>query len=161
MTVDRRSADSSASSTTGQRRIDAGARVTAAGLGTVGLAALATTVVVQPEVVADGPELCPFARMTGLPCPACGLTRSWVALGHGDLEATVSFNVFGPVFMVLAIVVTAVALWSAATGAHGLDRVRAVLTSRPMLIVVGLWAGYGLVRLADAGFGWGWFPAIT
>ncbi|MEE3852883.1 DUF2752 domain-containing protein [Gordonia sp. LSe1-13] len=158
MIVDRRSAASSAAA---YRRIDAGSRVTAAALGAAGLAALAAAVVVRPDVVGDGPELCPFARMTGLPCPACGLTRSWVALGHADVEAAVSFNVFGPVFLVVAIVVTVCALWSAATGGSALDRVRAVLTSRPMLVVVGVWAAYGMVRLADAGFGWGWFPAIT
>ncbi len=32
------------------------------------------------------PVLCAFRRTTGIPCPGCGLTRSWVAIGGGDLH---------------------------------------------------------------------------
>jgi uncharacterized protein DUF2752 len=36
-----------------------------------------------PEnAVDDGPIVCPFRRLTGRPCPACGLTRSWSAALH-------------------------------------------------------------------------------
>lgn len=31
------------------------------------------------------PPMCGFRMGTGLPCPGCGLTRSWVHLAHGDL----------------------------------------------------------------------------
>ena len=34
------------------------------------------------------PEVCSLYRTTGLPCPGCGLTRSWVSALHGDLGAS-------------------------------------------------------------------------
>lgn len=41
------------------------------------------------------PEVCAFKRVTGLPCPGCGLTRSWVAAVHGDLAASLAFHKLG------------------------------------------------------------------
>jgi len=41
------------------------------------------------------PEVCGFKRVTGLPCPGCGLTRSWVAAVHGDLAASFAFHRLG------------------------------------------------------------------
>ena len=31
------------------------------------------------------PELCSFRRMTGLDCAGCGLTRSFISIGHGRI----------------------------------------------------------------------------
>ena len=47
--------------------------------------ALAAAATVSPEAVEDGLVICPFRLMTGLPCPGCGLARSWVHLLHGHL----------------------------------------------------------------------------
>lgn len=41
------------------------------------------------------PELCHMRRMTGLDCPGCGLTRSFISLGHGDIAAAWQFNPAG------------------------------------------------------------------
>ncbi|HET7169467.1 MAG TPA: DUF2752 domain-containing protein [Candidatus Limnocylindrales bacterium] len=41
---------------------------------------LLLAVAALPEAaVGDGPVICPFRRISGRPCPACGLTRSWRA----------------------------------------------------------------------------------
>lgn len=45
----------------------------------------------------DVPVLCAFRRVTGWPCPGCGLTRSFVFLAHGQLGDAFRMNVFGPV----------------------------------------------------------------
>jgi hypothetical protein len=42
------------------------------------------------------PGLCIFRGLFGIDCPGCGLTRSWVALAHGDLGASLSYHLLGP-----------------------------------------------------------------
>jgi len=55
----------------------------------------------------SGPSLCPFKLLTGLPCPGCGMTRSVVALLHGDAVTSAYYHPLG-VPMVMALVVLAV-----------------------------------------------------
>lgn len=56
----------------------------------------------------DGPVLCPLRLLTGVPCPACGLTTSFTELAGGHLGAAVSASPLGPalfaVFAVAAVV---------------------------------------------------------
>jgi hypothetical protein len=42
------------------------------------------------------PSVCPFYEMTGLPCPGCGLTRSFVCFAHGHLHDAIQWNALGP-----------------------------------------------------------------
>jgi hypothetical protein len=60
------------------------------------------------SLVTSGPSFCPFKLMTGLPCPGCGMTRSVVALLHGDVPASAFFHPLGVPF-VLAMLALAVA----------------------------------------------------
>lgn len=39
-----------------------------------------------------GPTLCPFALLTGMACPGCGMTRAGAALVRGDLVAAWEFH---------------------------------------------------------------------
>lgn len=41
------------------------------------------------------PEVCAVKRTTGLPCPGCGLTRSWVSALDGDAVASVLHHPLG------------------------------------------------------------------
>ena len=41
------------------------------------------------------PDLCTFRRMTGIDCPGCGMTRSFISLGHGNIAAAWSYNPAG------------------------------------------------------------------
>jgi hypothetical protein len=51
----------------------------------------------------DGPVLCPFRLLTGLPCPFCGMTRSLLALGRGDVAASIALHPLGPAVALLAV----------------------------------------------------------
>lgn len=44
----------------------------------------------------DGPVLCPMALLLGLPCPGCGLTRSFCLMTRGQFEEAVAFHGLAP-----------------------------------------------------------------
>ncbi len=51
------------------------------------------------EPFEKGPiDLCMFKNLTNLPCPGCGLTRSFVYLAHGAIDDSVRVNPFGIIF---------------------------------------------------------------
>ena len=48
--------------------------------------------------------ICGFKNLTGLPCPGCGLTHSFCAMGKGDVLAAFGYNLLGPpLFLVFAL----------------------------------------------------------
>jgi len=59
---------------------------------------------------------CSFQRLTGWPCPSCGLTTSFSLLMHGDWRAALVVNPVGPVMVLLAV---AMAIWFAVAGISG------------------------------------------
>jgi hypothetical protein len=44
---------------------------------------------------------CSFFKLTGLPCPGCGLTRACMLLLQGDVRDSVRFHAFAPIFIIL------------------------------------------------------------
>jgi hypothetical protein len=57
--------------------------------------------VALPGMGSSLPELCHLKRIFHVPCPGCGLTRSFISMGHFDLFAAASYNVVGiPLFLV-------------------------------------------------------------
>ncbi len=58
--------------------------------------------VVVPIIDAPLPGTCTFRKLTGVPCPGCGLTRSFVSMGHGQMSDAWSYNPAG--FFFFAIV---------------------------------------------------------
>ncbi|GAA1506214.1 DUF2752 domain-containing protein [Nocardioides humi] len=111
----------------------------------VGVVALGASVLFSPDHIEDGPVICPFRRLTGLPCPGCGLTRSWVYLTHGWWRDSFLAHPFGPL---LALVVLALGVAVVRARLRGgvppsLDR----LVRNPLAVVVLVaWLGFALVR---------------
>jgi hypothetical protein len=54
--------------------------------------------------------LCGFRTLFGLPCVACGMTRSFCAIAKGEIIAGFDFNLLGPPLFLIILLV-----WLAAT----------------------------------------------
>ena len=54
--------------------------------------------------IAGIPSLCLFHRLTGLPCPGCGFTRSLVCCAHGHWSEAVFYHPLGPVLFASLVV---------------------------------------------------------
>jgi hypothetical protein len=119
--------------------------------------AVASAAVLSPHEAEHGPVICPFRRVTGLPCPGCGLTRAWVLALHGRCLQALEANPFVLITLPLAVgVVLAVAgAFTLAVGA-GRDVCDLLAAARStarrrgvrwsVRVVVGCWLGYAVVR---------------
>jgi len=58
----------------------------------------------------DGPTICPFALLTGLACPGCGMTRALAYLVRGDLGQAIDYH---PLSLVLALAGAVGIVWLA------------------------------------------------
>jgi len=50
------------------------------------------------------PGVCLFKRLTNIPCPSCGSTRSVLSLMNGDIQSALIWNPFGIILMAILIV---------------------------------------------------------
>jgi len=78
-------------------------------LGLVGLGTAAASLAFGASTYAGLPDLCLFHATTGLPCPTCGITRSFAATAHGQLGQAFHYHAFGPFLFVLML---AASLWA-------------------------------------------------
>jgi hypothetical protein len=73
--------------------------------GLVGLFAVFLASVLFRPPVGEYFTICGFKNVTGLPCPGCGLTHSFCALGKGEVADAFGFNLLGPpLFLVLVLI---------------------------------------------------------
>ncbi|NJN59356.1 MAG: DUF2752 domain-containing protein [Leptolyngbyaceae cyanobacterium SL_5_9] len=40
---------------------------------------------------------CPILHLTGIPCPTCGMTRSFMAIARGDFSLAIQHHLLGPI----------------------------------------------------------------
>lgn len=112
-------------------------------LAIAGLAALSAAALLSPSRVAAGPILCPFRLLTGVPCPSCGMTRSWVSLAHGHLDASLNQHPFGPAAMALVAVGTVAVMAHLLTGRW---LVRPVVLKSALFVLAVAIGAFGILR---------------
>ncbi|MBX5480629.1 MAG: DUF2752 domain-containing protein [Myxococcaceae bacterium] len=97
-----------------------------------------------------GVDLCAVHRVTGLPCPGCGLTRAFISVAHGEWLVALGANPFVlvlvPLFVALALLVLMPRGMRAAVERF-LAR-HAELTGRAYKLLVFAFVGFGALRLA-------------
>lgn len=49
--------------------------------------------------------ICGFKNFTGLPCPGCGLTHSFCAVGKGDIPRAFADNLLGPPLFLFSLLI--------------------------------------------------------
>ena len=116
-------------------------------LGDFGLLALPGAILATLLVLtsATGPTLCPFALLTGVACPGCGMTRAAGALVRGDWAAAFAYHPL----VILAAAWVAGAWWAAVSRRLGSGRrIDPRLTNRLVIASAVLFLAVWLGRLA-------------
>lgn len=97
------------------------------------------------------PTVCVFNALTGLPCPTCGLTRSFVCLSHGHWSESLTWHPFGWILYLCAwlILLRGIIMAIAGANARGARQTGSDTTKRienwglaatfSMVIASGLW----------------------
>jgi hypothetical protein len=49
---------------------------------------------------------CPLKYWVGIPCPAWGLTRGFIAIGHGHFNQATAYHLFSPVLFIAFLIAT-------------------------------------------------------
>lgn len=112
----------------------------------VGAFAVGVASCLSPETIADGPIFCPFRLLTGVPCPACGLTRSWVFALHAQWMDAATANAFGLPLLVATLMAALVALASRA-GDRAPPRLEVLARHYAAVALFALWGAYGGLRM--------------
>lgn len=93
----------------------------------------------------DGPTLCVVRRLTGIPCPGCGLTRAFYCVAHGRVLESIRHNPFGVVFFGVVILLFGITLWDIARGTDIYHRV--VSNKRLSGALLGALVIFGMARV--------------
>ena len=95
-----------------------------------------------------GIDVCLMHRLTALPCPGCGLTRSITCITHGELSKAAAYHPFGLVIWILLVALTAYSMLPGSIRRAVADAaVRNDLSIRPAYrLFVTTFVGFGLLR---------------
>jgi Protein of unknown function (DUF2752) len=91
---------------------------------------------------------CPLRSLTGIPCPTCGMTHSFVAIAQGDLDAAIKYHLFGPAIFLLCLAILVLLLWDLKTNQNRSFPYRRFFAKSRVYVSVGLcYLGYYSVRI--------------
>jgi hypothetical protein len=90
---------------------------------------------------------CWFRAAVGIDCPFCGMTRSFVALGHGDVAAAFRFHPAGPLlFAAMAVGLVALVTVFVRRGQPLVERRRFVIAYEAVALVCLMIGVFKMVR---------------
>jgi len=94
---------------------------------------------------------CYFNNVTGLPCPSCGLTRSFNAMAHLQIAEAFGLNWMGPILFTGILLIAVLFLIESVSG-NQLQFTSKLLSLKVLIyILLGLWLVTWLVRLIVVG----------
>lgn len=137
-----------------------GGRIVVLVLATLSLVGLVVARMWPVPAVESGDPTCLLRILTGLPCPGCGMTRAWVHTAHGNLPTAFEYNLFGPIGLLAAaalVAYVAVALVRRRPPERLLD----VINPRWLVVLVGVWMAYSVVRMISLGMGQDYFALVV
>lgn len=85
------------------------------------------------------PTICSLRRVVGMPCPGCGLTRSFISLAHGRIGAAWNYNPVGLLLFALVAIQIPYRLLQLTRLARGLPELRLGAWSSWSLVVAAIW----------------------
>ena len=103
--------------------------------------------------------ICLLRQLTGIPCPTCGMTRSFCAVGRGDLGAAFRQHPLGPPAFLAFVLLLVRSGGIALTGRRWLDGLAralawSVLPGAGLLLVVWVWRLAAIVLDGSVGALW-------
>jgi D-arabinose 1-dehydrogenase-like Zn-dependent alcohol dehydrogenase len=96
------------------------------------VAVFVVSLLLPPGCLDRLPALCTMRRLTGLPCPGCGMTHAFVAIAHGHWDAALHYNAMAYPLFAAGLVYLGLRAWEAARGR------RVAIPGRAVTLV--LWA---------------------
>jgi Protein of unknown function (DUF2752) len=91
---------------------------------------------------------CPLRSLTGIPCPTCGMTRSFVAIAQGNLNTAIEHHLFGPAIFLLFLVGTIFVLWELKTNKNLISFCRRKFAKSSVYFSIGIfYLGYYAIRM--------------
>lgn len=93
-------------------------------------------------------ETCGFYVVTGAPCPQCGMTRSWLWMGRGEVVRALSYSPAGATLWLWLVVTGVVGALRLATGRYAsFGPSRRLLSAWTLVWLVGLWGAVWVGRV--------------
>lgn len=111
------------------------------------LLVFAASALFTPETL-PATEVCTLHRLTGLPCPGCGMTRAFCAITHGQFARAWLFNPFSFVFYAAGLGVLTWPAWRRMAPEFEARLVRGRWLLRGALAVLAAMVIYGADRIA-------------
>lgn len=136
-----------------------GERIVVLILATVSLAALVIARAWPVQSVTSGEPTCLIRVLFGLPCPGCGMTRSWVHAAHGDVLTAFEYNLFGPIGMAVAVGLVGFVVYSFVRRRPP-ERILSLLNPRWLLVLLVVWMVYSAGRMISLGMGQDYFSLV-